>query len=250
MKSEKIHDTSVAGNTHDDDRQLVLPNVQYDVEGAAAEAGDGDDEVVDATTLEDTESRTEARGIAMRRRWFDEQPTLVRFVSTLLVPAKIHYFVSTGGSGGTKLTLHCNGASCVLCLAKHKAVPTFLMPLYFVDDAEVAAIDFSQTGGAGSLRGAIIPLLKRPSPTDLIVEICKQKGRHTVVVVTTIDQVNREAADYGDAVLRDLVARGGVRAKDIRAVVEQRDNQMLLSDLEWLPAKVRLYHPGLDIAKL
>ncbi len=208
---------------------------------------DPDDDVVDASTLDDTWSRAATQSLSLRRRWFEEQPTLVRPITTSLIPASIHYLLKEASGS---LVVHCNGTTCALCLGRHKPVPMYLFALFFVDGGEVGVIEFGQSGGAGSLRGALVPVLKDRNCTSLILEISKLRGRHNVAVVATLDDTTRDAADYGDAVLRDLIARGGISAKDVRGVVDRRDNQGLLAALDWLPARIRLYHPGLDLSKL
>lgn len=206
-----------------------------------------DDDVVDARSLEPAAAAERPRHATMRRRWFDNQPTLVRFISTVLVPVSLHTFVKVGAS---KMTLHCNGGGCALCLAKHKPTPSFLLALYFIDDAEVAVIDFPRTGGATSLLAQLLPLLKRPNFTELIVEVCKDGKGHSVAVVADVGASTSDEGDYGDDVLRDFVARGGAPPAAIRAVFERWDNQTLLAEVERLPMKIRTYHPGADLSKL
>ncbi|TAK25730.1 MAG: hypothetical protein EPO40_22030 [Myxococcaceae bacterium] len=207
----------------------------------------GEEDVVDATTLDDNVTPESRRDLALRRRWFDPQLTLVRFVTRVLVPASIHTYVPAGSS---KLTLHCNGQRCVLCMAKHKPTPIYQLPVYFIDDRELAVIEIEREGKAGGLRSPLVSLLKQANFSDLIVEISRKDGRYHVAVIRTLDDTNRDEADYGDDALRDLAARRGVEARDVRAVVERRDNQTLLSDLDWLARKIRLYHPGLDLSAL
>jgi hypothetical protein len=142
-------------------------------------------------------------------------------------------------------------AGCVLCMTRHKATPSYMIPALFVEDREIAVVLIDQNGGPESLRGQFIPLLKRPNLTDLVVEVARKGNRHTAMVVCDLSQTTVENSDdYGTAVIRDALARGALKPKAIRASVEQRDNQTLLADLDWIAPKLRLYHPGLDLASL
>lgn len=212
------------------------------------EFDDSDDGIVDATTIADAQQPT--INLALRRRWFPEnEATLLRFLSSKMLLSNIHNFVK--GVGSTKLTLRCNEAGCVLCMTRHKATPSYMIPALFVEDREIAVVLIDQNGGPESLRGQFIPLLKRPNLTDLVVEVARKGNRHTATVVCDLSQTTVENGDdYGTAVIRDALARGALKPKAIRASVEQRDNQTLLADLDWIAPKLRLYHPGLDLASL
>lgn len=241
---KNIPTPNTAAHSEPEDDEAGVVDV---TDGTSAEPEDTEADVVDATTIADANAPTFT--LALRRRWFnDNEATLVRFLGPKMIAANIHNFVK--GVGVSKLTLHCNGGGCVLCMARHKATPTFMIPALFVEDREIGVILVDQNGGPESLRGQLLPLLRLPNLTDLVIEVARKSNRHAAAIICDLSKGAVSGDDYGNEVIRDALARNALKAKAIRASVEQRDNHTLLADLDWIAPKLRLYHPGLDLASL
>jgi hypothetical protein len=196
-------------------------------------------------------SKTTPGAASVRRRWIaDGESVLLRPVTNQVVTANVHFKVSD--SAGAFLTLLCNGPICALCLGKHRATVTCFLLAYILDDADFAVVTFDRRAGAGSLGGQLLPLLREENYLDKIIEVSKEKNRYRVAIVKVRDPQEPEgdAIDYGDAELRDLVARGLPGPGDLLQSVERRDNRALTEDLSWLPRKIKLFHPNIDLANL
>lgn len=176
-----------------------------------------------------------------------EDAVHVRFLTKSFITLPAHFSVKD--DSGTFLALRCNRPRCALCLAHRKPTVTHLLAVFCVDTNDINVLQFYRKGGAGSLRNQIIPLLRRPDYTDLIVELAKDGFRSRVTIAQVRGSVT--ASDFpGDEVIQNIIANGGIEPADLAQAIEQRPNQVLLDDIPGLREKVRLCNPGIDLDSL
>jgi len=178
------------------------------------------------------ETPTDGPLLASRRIAIKEK-ALVRAVTSQMVAALVHWHSTGGADDRTIMLLQCNGAGCVLCGAGNDAKTYLFVPLYFLMDGALGVISFAKNGGPGSLRAQLVPLLGRDDATDLIIEIDrKNRSRYLAKLVKKID--DSDGVDYGDDVLADVVARGGVSPEDVLGTVDKLTNEELLEEFPQL----------------
>ncbi len=168
--------------------------------------------------------------ILASRRIAAGETALVRPVTDQLVPVQVHWLTSGNGPDKQTQMVPCNGKGCVLCAAKNEAKPYLLAVLYFLGDGALGVISFARAGGPGSLRAGLVPLLARPDCSDLIVQISRpSKVRYGVKIVKRLDEGSAEdGADYGDDVLADALAGGGISPAEVRATITNVSNEELV----------------------
>ncbi|WP_426751125.1 hypothetical protein [Myxococcus sp. Y35] len=181
------------------------------------------------------------------------EPAILRYVTRELVKAHVHFGIQ--GADGKKLTVRCNkgpGQDCALCLGGFRPTEVYLLLVFNVGEGDLTALTLYKDGGAGSLRTQLTPIIKRPDYLNVIIQVTKVAQRHEVRLLEVVDpsKPRSDGVDYGDAVLRDIYARGLPTAEDVLATLEVRDNQMLLEDVVGLKRKVQLLNPGVELAVL
>jgi len=168
--------------------------------------------------------------ILASRRISPGETVLVRPVTDQLVAMNIHWLTTGAGYDKQTRMVPCNGKGCVLCITKNEAKQHLFLVLYFLSDAALGVISFARTGGPGSLCSQIVKPLASPSCSDQILEIHRlNKVRYVVKIVKRIDETAEDGIDYGDDVLAEVVASGGIVPADVRATVERMSNEELVA---------------------
>lgn len=171
-------------------------------------------------------------------------PRYLRFVSNLVVTVKAHWYKEAGQN----VLRTCNGTGCVFCLALVKAIDQCLVPVFDIDNLELAVLAFG-LGGDKSLASKILPLLERDEYLDLVVEVTRERseddrgaGRYVVDAFgrDALAQSDLSNMDLGDDVLREIVEGEPPPPDVIAAIVEQSSNEQLLQEFPALARKVRL----------
>lgn len=182
----------------------------------------------------------------------DGESAMIRFVAPEPIPARLH-FGALGG--GNRAPIRCNAdsdskAPCAACLAGLRLTPVHLLPVLNLDQDELAVLTLYEDAGAGSLRGQMGPLIKRPDFTNLMVEVTKNGGRYQVRLRKVLDPTKPDGFENGDAVLRDVMARGLPTKEDLLATIDSKTNGELLTENPVLERKIALRYPQFDLSQL
>ncbi|MCU0293351.1 MAG: hypothetical protein MUF10_15390 [Thermoanaerobaculaceae bacterium] len=176
---------------------------------------------------------------------------IVRPVTDKIVPAAIHYKVPMAtGRFGTYLCLA--PAACAMCLSGQKPSSSGLVLLYCVDDRDLGVVVFDVDSGPGALGAQLLEVLARPDHLRYILDVSKSGGRYQVLVLKVLEPgTPTDGIDYGDAALRDLIARKAMPTPaQILGTIEILSNQALLLDSPATMQRLRIYHPEIDPATL
>lgn len=180
----------------------------------------------------------------------DGESAMIRFVAPEPIPARLH-FGALGG--GKRAPVRCNAdgkTPCAACLAGLRRTPVHLLPVLNLDQDELAVLTLYEDDGAGSLRGQMGPLIKRPDFTNLMVEVAKKGGRYEVRLRKVLDPAKPDGFPNGDAVLRDVMARGLPTKEDLLATIDAKTNGELLAENPLLERKIALRYPQFDLSQL